>query len=129
MGTQSEVFIKTTTKKDTKFYIQSFHDICEDSFEEGEGEFVNAYDIKGVIEAKTADEALEKFFESYLSFEYKKENFIRDEFTHAFQTNVLADVDNIEVRDEKTINLWKEGKVKLYNENISVYIYEMRLIK
>lgn len=105
-------------------------EVHEDSYEDGEGAFVNAWDLKeydglrfnSLQEVITfiADKGIySKDYtkpENWMAFEYRDEDGIL-----RLDTDVLVDRENYPA-DDNDIERWKKGELKLYNAHYNVYV-------
>ena len=107
------------------FKIRSAHDIYIDDYEQGELDRVNGYTVTNEVEANDVWEAIEKYFETTLYYDFKKDNASKsDEVENELHYSVLVDVENLEA-SENQIEKWKQGKEKLYSSNITITVYEI----
>ena len=107
------------------FKIYSAHDIYIDDYEHGELDRVNGYTLTNEVEANDVWEAIEKYFETTLYYDFKKDNASKsDEVENELHYSVLVDVENLEA-SENQIEKWKQGKEKLYTSNITITVYEI----
>lgn len=105
------------------FFIKSFNSVFIDNYEEGEGDMVNEYNIKGEISAESAESALMLFVENNLNFNYDKENLQVDDVCGAVYTT-LVDNENYEASEEE-IKEWRNGKIELYAHYSHIKIFEL----
>lgn len=116
------------TKKE--FYIKALVDVYEDSYSDGELNQVNYYEESSYLKALNINEAIKRFFNDKLCFDVDLDALEFDELNECFVYSVLCDVDNYEVNEkDNEYKDWKKGKINLYTNNISLYIYELNLIK
>ena len=107
------------------FKMQSAHDIYIDDYEQGELDRVNGYTVTNEVEANDVWEAIEKYFETTLYYDFKKDNASKsDEVENELHYSVLVDVENLEA-NEGQIEKWKQGKKKLYSNNITITVYKI----
>ena len=107
------------------FKIRSAHDIYIDDYEQGELDRVNGYTVTNEVEANDVWEAIEKYFETTLYYDFKKDNSSKsDEVENELHYSVLVDVENLEA-SENQIEKWKQGEEKLYSNNITITVYEI----
>ena len=107
------------------FKICSAHDVYIDDYEQGELDRVNGYTVTNEVEANDVWEAIEKYFETTLYYNFKKEYASKsDEVENELHYSVLVDVENLEA-SEKQIEDWKQNKQKLYSNNITITVYEI----
>ena len=117
------------------YFIESVHDICIDSYSEGEKENVNFYDIKQNVKAENPRQAIEKYFETelFFSFNLKYAYIVHEEEGEEEPQNklfysVLVEEENNEAT-EKDIEKWKQNKKTLYANNITIYIHELQPVR
>lgn len=116
------------TKKE--FYIKALVDVYEDNYTDGELDWVNYYKIDTFISATTINEAIEEFFNSNLYFKVDLKNLDYDADNNCFYYSVLCDNDNNEVTEDDIIyKKWIDGKIDLYSNNISLYVFEVNPVK
>lgn len=107
------------------FKIKSVHSVCVDNFIEGEGDEVNSYIISDEVKATNVKEAIEKYFQSVLYYDF---DFSLAEVDGGqLYYSVLVDKDNSKA-SKNQIELWKKDELVLYANNISVVAYELTLI-
>lgn len=111
------------------YYIKSTHDVYVDSYTDGELENVNFYQQKNTVNAKDAKQAIQKYFENtlYYSFEFEYAQ-IDDDYKNILHYSNLVDTENSEA-SKGEIELWKEGKYKLYSNNTTLEICELTEIE
>jgi hypothetical protein len=108
------------------YRIESSHSVYTDDYNEGEGSFVNGYEMDAIIKAETPQQAIEKYFETVVGFDF--------DFNHAsIEDNILfysnlVDGSNIQASKQQ-IESWKKGKCILYSDNINVIIYELKRVE
>lgn len=110
-----------------RFRIESVHTVNEDSYTEGEGEFVNEWYQNKTLYMQSDDvkDAIEKFYKIELHMEYVPENTEID--GHMLFDSRMVDADN-NVPSESDIEKWKRGEIPLYVENITLYVYKLEPI-
>ena len=118
--------------------INCFTTVHEDSYEKGEGKFVNNWDIREIspvlelTDYNTVKELLEKLNEKYLYHSSKKDEGVKNWFIFEdpdlakkgeirFDTDQLVDVDNQEA-SEYEVETWKKGEKQLYNAHTALYV-------
>lgn len=107
------------------FKIYSAHDIYIDDYEQGELDRVNDYTLTNEVKANDVWEAIEKYFETTLYYDFKKDNSSKsDEVENELHYSVLVDVENLEANGRQ-IEKWKQGKEKLYSNNITITVHEI----
>lgn len=111
------------------FQIVSNHTIYVDSFNEGEQEQVNYYELSANIKAETPQKAIEQYFGKNLYYHFNiKDSSIDDEKENVLYYSTLVDGDNSEAF-ENCIELWKEGQKKLFSNQIRIEIQELKPVK
>jgi hypothetical protein len=108
------------------YFIECEHNIYVDNYTEGETENVNNFGTEGKYKAENPTEAIEKHLNS-LGYSFNSDYMQPDEECdeqNKVWYSVLCDVENSEA-DEKQKNLWKNNKLKLYANNITLYVYEV----
>jgi len=108
------------------FKLTSTHDVYKDDFINGEIENINFYVLSSEIKAENQKQAVEKYFHDFLvyAFELKYAQICEDGNTVYYCT--LVDIKNTEATEADT-NLWKNQKLTLYANNISVQCFELKL--
>lgn len=113
-----------------EFYIKAFVDVHEDSYEDGELDFINYYKIEALIKASNKVDAIKEFFNNNLCFTLDLKYLDFDTENNCFRYNVLCDVDNYEISENSNLfKEWKKGKINLYNNYIQLSIFEYNLVK
>ena len=110
--------------KQNSYKVTSTHDVYIDSFEDGEEEQVNYYELSSEIKAKDWKDAIKKYFSDYLYFEICLERGYIDEETNTFQYSNLVDADNIEASEDE-VKQWKENKLTLYSNNTVITVEQI----
>lgn len=106
-----------------QYKVTSIHDVYEDDFNDGELDRVNGWsESKTILDAANPRQALKTYVEKHLCMDYVEEHYTF-EIGQAF-TSRLVDVDGYEA-DENEKELWKQGKMKLYSENIMFQVHEL----
>ena len=88
-----------------KFFIESSHDIFEDDWQKGEGREINFFKLSAMIDAKTKEKAIVKYYDEVLNYTYSG-NYNQD--------SVTVDKDYIEL-NETELKEWREGKLAFIN--------------
>lgn len=110
------------------YLIECEHNIYIDSYEQGEGENVNNFDTKGEYNAENPTAAIEKHLTS-LGYSFDKDYMQLDEDQDGkVWYSILCDVENSEAT-EKQKNIWKEEELILYANNMTLYVYELKIAK
>jgi len=109
-----------------RYQISSYHEIYEDNYEEGEFDQVNSYDIgPWVIKADTPMEAIAKYYNDYLHREFKPEYVTSDdEQANTLYDSFLEDESGLKPTEYER-NEWKEGRMKLYANNATIFVHEL----
>jgi hypothetical protein len=107
-----------------KYYIESDHNIYEDSYKEGELNNVNFYKMDSIILAENEKLAIEKYSTKILGFDIDFDNLEIDEETGNIWANILVDKDNFQASIEQ-VEKWKLNKLILYSDMINFKIYEL----
>jgi hypothetical protein len=107
-----------------KFQINTIHNVFVDDFKTGEGDFANGYTMEATIKAETPMEALKLYFEKELYYVFKEDNLSVDDY---IDYSVMVDADNGEATPQE-IEWWKDGKITLYANNISIEIFELNKV-
>ena len=106
------------------YWVESSHTIEKNDYEQGITDYVNSYDLNDRIIASSPKEAIKKYFEGVLCFDYNEE--FADFGEEWVSYNVLVDADNMEATEQQ-IEQWKKGEIELYNDFISIWVYKMNL--
>jgi hypothetical protein len=116
-----------------KYEICSNHDVYEDSYEEGELNAVNTYDMRETIYAEDPMKAIEKYFGTVLNRSIDvaagavaavMDCGLIDEDGRTFYYSYAENKYGEEPSEEETAS-WKEGKTILYSNNVSITISEL----
>lgn len=112
------------------FYIKTLVDVFEDSYSDGELDWVNYYKIDTFLSASNINEAIKEFFNNNLYFKVDLKNLDYDADNNCFYYSVLCDADNNEVDEDDIIyKKWIDGKIDLYSNNISLYVFEVNPVR
>lgn len=109
------------------YQISSYHEIYEDNYEAGELDRVNSYDIgPWVVKADGPLEAIAKYYNDHLHREFKPKNVMldEDELTNTIYDSSLEDESGLKP-SEYELEEWKEGRMKLYANNATIYVHEL----
>lgn len=112
--------------------LNCFTTVHEDSYETGEGKFVNCWSLKEHTDFNTIKELLEKVNEEYLYHRSKKDEGVKNWFIFEdpdlakkgeirFDTDQLINVDNQEACDYE-IEAWKKNEKQLYSAHTTLYV-------
>lgn len=111
--------------KQNKYFIKSLHTIHEDDYNEGEGKYINEYNLDAFITAETPKDAIIKYFDTQLYLSFDINNSYEEEGILHYSN--LVDEDNTEPTDHQ-INLWKQGKEIIYVNYTQIHIFEVNKI-
>ena len=109
------------------FAVTTNHEIIEDNYEEGETEPVNHFKLESI---HTTDSLLMALRGHYMQhgYTFDEDRVELDEFNKSRMIDsIQVDVDNTEP-SEYQVAQWKEGKIKLYADNIDCYVHELVLL-
>ena len=109
-----------------KYFIESFHEIFIDSYEEGEIEQVNYFKCEKIIQSDSPINALRKYYEQETAREFNEDELFTDEIY--IHDSFLVDVNNY-IATEKQIEQWKNNEIQLYSENVTFHIYKLETVK
>lgn len=101
--------------------------IYQNSWENGEGQQVNAWNISATIQANNALDAIKEFFVKHLYFSFDKEDafFCEENSTNCLQYSNLVDEDNNEILPNSAkYEDFKNGK-NFYTANSFIRIFEL----
>jgi len=115
--------LKEALDKDTLFAVEGDISVYEDSYEDGEGKFVNAYDL-GMNKKYTLKELMKEF--SYFGFSDDPKDYMFGD--HNGYSEIVSDCMQNKNGDEPTkdeIEAWKKDEIILYNARLSAHIYEV----
>jgi hypothetical protein len=108
-----------------EYFIKSYHSIYEDSYNDGELDFANGYELSYFIKADSPANAIQQYIENKLYYKFNSKCFCEDnEQSNVCHYNVLVDEENCEA-SESEYELWKQGKMQLYTDNIRIAVYTM----
>ncbi len=93
----------------------------EDSYEEGEGKYVNEwdFDVKGTYDS--AEDLIKAITKATYLFDFDVKDFAFDEEQSAIISTDLVNEESIKA-DKHDIELWKKGEKKLYDANLWLYV-------
>jgi hypothetical protein len=110
-----------------KYKITSIHDVYEDSYNEGELNFVNGYNLENEIKANNWKDAIKEYFEDFLYYSFDINH--ADIYENRLNYSVLVDESNNQIgENDIDYKQWKEDKVKLYSNKISIEIQELKTV-
>jgi len=108
-----------------KYLVESYHEIYQDSFTQGELDLYSNYTQESTTTADTPLEAVEKYISDCLSYTYNKEYLFLDKSTNTIHYDVLVDKDMCSLSDSE-FELWKKDKFTAYNNRIQIYLSEIK---
>ncbi len=102
--------------------VQVDASVFKDSYEQGEGEYVNAWTDVVDFHDVTPKEAVEQMFSNNVGYELDWKNInVDDEDSNCFDYSVMVDKNNCEA-SQGEIDSWKEGNMKLYVSQLRVTV-------
>lgn len=107
-----------------KFKIECLHEVFEDSYENGEGDYVNSYETDAVIKAETWQDAVKDFYENTLYYNFDIDSIDINDDGESFFESCIVDAENTEP-SEYQLERWKNGDMILYTNRMTVYVYEI----
>lgn len=110
-----------------EYLIRSYHTVCEDSYNDGELDYVNGYELSYFVKATNPSNAIQQYIERKLYYKFNPKFIDTDADDISVYYNVLVDIDNAEAT-ESEYELWKQGKIKLYNDSIRIEVYSVSII-
>lgn len=107
-----------------EFYTVTIgHLITEDSYLNGEiGDIINEYSSQTIVYANNMKEAIKEAFQKELLHDINFNNIEDDEGNLYY--GMLVDNENVEATKQE-VKDWKQGKIKLYNDNIQISCFKM----
>jgi hypothetical protein len=105
-----------------EYFIKSYHEIYVDDYSYGELDHVNGYNMTAFIKAPDVGSAIQQYIENCLYYKFNHEylDIIGDDWSSYY--NVLVDEDSNEATESER-ELWKQGELKLYNNQIRIEAY------
>lgn len=108
------------------YRIESSHNVYVDDYKQGELSNINNYDLDGMIKAENPQQAIEKYFENVIGFDFDiKHANIEDGIL--YYSN-LVDGSNHEASKSQKES-WKDGRCILYSNHTSLVIYELNKVE
>lgn len=104
------------------YLIKTYFEVFEDDYNEGEGKFVNSWSHQSEHDA--IESALQQHF-CQLGLSYDAEHMYEIEGARYYSWTV--DAECMEAT-EKQLELWKEGKAKLYFQRANINVYKLEEI-
>lgn len=115
--------LKESIDKDTLFAIDGDITVYEDSYEEGEGDYVNHYnlDIRGKYSFKDLMKQL-----SYYGFSNNPKDYFFGDINgySSIESDCMQNADG-EEPSKSEIEAWKKGEITLYNAHLFAHIYKI----
>ena len=111
-----------------EYFIKSYHEIYVDDYNEGELDFVSAYNLSSFVHAEDVKSAIKWYFNNYLHYKFNYEQLGIDENIEYVWYDVLVDYEN-DAANEYQIEWWRNGEFKLYNNHIKIELYEVTPVK
>lgn len=106
------------------YKINSCHTVHEDSYKEGLQDHVQTYSLEAEIKANTPQEALQKYIEDFLCYDYSPTDIDIDLDDDLICTGWLVNEDNC-TPTAKQVKQWKHGECILYANDVIFDIYEI----
>ena len=97
-------------------------DVYVDSYEHGELEYANSWDVIGEVVAESPLEAIQGMMEKHLYYDFCPKHLSAEDDMCSY--TVMVDNDNAEA-DGNDIAKWKKDELKLYSANISFGVYQL----
>lgn len=110
-----------------EYLIRSYHTVSEDSYNDGELDYVNGYELSYFVKAIDPSKAVQEYIERKLYYKFNPRFIDKSDDDISVYYNVLVDIDNAEAT-ESEYELWKQGKIKLYNDSIRIEVYSVSII-
>lgn len=105
-----------------EYLIKSYHNIYVDDYNEGEGYHVNSYNMTAFIKAPEVGNAIQQYIENCLYYKFNSNYLDTSGDDISSYYDVLVDDEGIEAT-EADRELWKNGELKLYNNQIMIEAY------
>ena len=114
--------MKTNNKTMKRFFISSTHEVFVDDYNEGELNNVNDYNLNSFINAEDPRQAIEKYFDTVLGYDF---SFELSDFEDGYLNySVLVDEDDLQATETEKV-FWRNGKKTLYCNNIRLKVGEL----
>ncbi len=110
------------TNNMNEYLIKSYHNIYVDDYNEGEGYHINSYNMTAFIKAPDAGNAIQQYIENCLYYKFNSNYLDTNGDDISCYYDVLVDDESIEAT-EADRELWKNGELKLYNNQIMIEAY------
>ena len=105
-----------------QYKVTSIHDVFEDDYNDGELDRFDGWINSEPVTADSPRKALEIYVKKYLFMDYVEKHYAFEN-GQAF-TSRLVDSDFHEA-DENEKQLWMQGNMRLYSENIMFQVHEL----
>ncbi len=105
-----------------KYYIESWHEIYQDNFKEGEVAHVNSYSMSAMIEADSIKEALAKYYEKILLYDFYPAAVVIDDCRFTDATNLN---ENGEEPSESELQDFRDGIIDLLIDYFVIEVSEL----
>lgn len=105
-----------------EYLIKSYHEIYVDDYNEGELDHVNGYNMTAFIKAPDVGSAIQQYIENCLYYKFNSNYLDTSGDDISCYYDVLVDDEGIEAT-EADRELWKNGELKLYNNQILIEAY------
>ena len=105
-----------------EYLIKSYHNIYVDDYNEGEGYHVNSYNMTAFIKAPEVGNAIQQYIENCLYYKFNSNYLDTSGDDISSYYDVLVNKDDAEATENER-ELWKQGKLKLYNNQIRIEAY------
>ena len=109
-----------------QFRIKSYHDVCTDSFEHGQGDTVNFWETSRIIDAETPAEALRNYYEREIFKIFDPEKIMIDGMD--IFDGFMVDEDGVLASDLE-IEMFMKGERELFAENIRLHVWQLTPIE
>jgi len=110
--------------KEKTFRFLCYHDVLENSFENGEGEHVNSYISEDIVKAETWQDALNLFFDTSLSFTFDINQININEDKNSLSYSTMVDSYGGEA-NEMERNMWEKEEKDLFVNHMEIFISEI----
>jgi hypothetical protein len=113
-----------------EYFIKSYHGMYDDDYNDGEGEMINFYMNEAKVHAYDPIDAIKEYFNTQFYYSFDESLVYTD--AEDSKNVVWYDVMVNELLDEADpceVELWKNGKLKLYNNNIKIELYQVVPVK
>lgn len=109
-----------------EYFIKSYHEIYVDDYNDGEGEMVNFYMNDARLHAYDQIDAIKEYFNTQFYYDFDESLVCTDaeDSTNVVWYNVMVN-ELIDEADPSEVELWKNGKLKLYNNSMRIELYQV----